>query len=71
MALARPNDRHADVGEGRGDWRVRLVHRDPHAGHLLEALEHGVGNGAAIIRTHDVAETVQALRVDAAIRSAR
>jgi dihydropteroate synthase len=27
--------------------------------------------GAAIIRTHDVAETVQALRVAAAIRSAR
>jgi dihydropteroate synthase len=27
--------------------------------------------GAAIIRTHDVAETVQALRVAVAIRSAR
>jgi dihydropteroate synthase len=27
--------------------------------------------GAAIIRTHDVRETVQALRVAAAIRSAR
>jgi dihydropteroate synthase len=36
------------------------------AAHLL-----AVANGAAIIRTHDVAETVQALRVDAAIRSAR
>jgi dihydropteroate synthase len=36
------------------------------AAHLL-----GVANGAAIIRTHDVAETVQALRVNAAIRSAR
>ena len=30
-----------------------------------------VAGGAAIIRTHDVAETVQALRVDAAIRSAQ
>ena len=30
-----------------------------------------VANGAAIVRTHDVAETVQALRVAAAIRSAR
>ena len=28
-------------------------------------------NGAAIIRTHDVAETAQALRVAAAIRSAK
>jgi dihydropteroate synthase len=36
------------------------------AAHLLAAL-----GGAAIIRTHDVAETVQALRVAAAIRSAR
>jgi dihydropteroate synthase len=36
------------------------------AAHLL-----GVAGGAAIIRTHDVAETVQALRVNAAIRSAR
>jgi dihydropteroate synthase len=30
----------------------------------------GVASGAAIIRAHDVAETVQALRVNAAIRSA-
>ena len=30
-----------------------------------------VENGAAIVRTHDVAETVQALRVAAAIRDAR
>jgi dihydropteroate synthase len=36
------------------------------AAHLL-----GVEGGAAIIRVHDVAETVQALRVNAAIRSAR
>jgi dihydropteroate synthase len=34
------------------------------AAHLLAA-----ANGAAIVRTHDVAETVQALRVSAAIRS--
>jgi len=34
------------------------------AAHLL-----AVENGAAIIRAHDVAETVQALRVDAALRS--
>jgi len=27
-----------------------------------------VANGASIIRTHDVAETVQALRIAAAIR---
>ncbi|HEY7664894.1 MAG TPA: dihydropteroate synthase [Xanthobacteraceae bacterium] len=36
------------------------------AAHLLAA-----AHGAAIIRAHDVAETVQALRVAAAIRSAR
>jgi dihydropteroate synthase len=36
------------------------------ASHLI-----AVENGAAMIRTHDVAETVQALRVAAAIRSAR
>jgi dihydropteroate synthase len=36
------------------------------AAHLL-----AVENGAAIIRAHDVGETVQALRVAAAIRSAR
>jgi dihydropteroate synthase len=36
------------------------------AAHLI-----AVQNGAAIIRTHDVAETVQALRVDVAIRSAK
>jgi dihydropteroate synthase len=36
------------------------------AAHLI-----GVENGAAIVRVHDVKETVQALRVAAAIRSAR
>jgi dihydropteroate synthase len=36
------------------------------AAHLL-----GVGGGAAIVRTHDVAETVQALRVMAAIENIR
>ena len=42
-------------------WSVRDI-----AAHLL-----GVDGGAAIIRTHDVAETGQALRVAAAIRGAR
>jgi dihydropteroate synthase len=36
------------------------------AAHLL-----AVAGGAAIVRVHDVAETVQALRINAAIRSAR
>ena len=36
------------------------------ASHLV-----AVKNGAAIVRTHDVAETVQALRVAAAIEAAR
>ena len=45
-------------------WRSRLVL-------LLDGGFYGLGdlarNGAAIIRAHDVAETVQALRVHAAI----
>ena len=57
------------------DVRMRIaVASAPHnfilggtiAAHLL-----AVAGGAAIIRTHDVAETVQALRVAAAIGSAR
>ena len=36
------------------------------ASHLI-----AIENGATIVRTHDVAETVQALRVADAIRSAR
>jgi dihydropteroate synthase len=36
------------------------------AAHLL-----AVFNGAAIIRTHDVAETIQAIKVAMAIRSAK
>jgi dihydropteroate synthase len=36
------------------------------AAHLLAVI-----NGASIIRTHDVAETVQAIKVAAAIRSAK
>ena len=44
---------------------------DQRLGGSIAAHLFGVAGGAAIIRTHDVAETVQALRVDAAIRSAR
>jgi dihydropteroate synthase len=40
-------------------------------GGSLAAHLFGVENGAAIIRAHDVQETVQALRVNAAIRSAQ
>jgi dihydropteroate synthase len=40
-------------------------------GGSLAAHLYGVENGAAIIRAHDVAETVQALRVQSAIRGAR
>jgi dihydropteroate synthase len=32
---------------------------------------YGADNGAAIVRVHDVAETVQALRVTAALRGKR
>ena len=40
-------------------------------GGSLAAHLFGVENGAAIVRAHDVHETVQALRVNAAIRSAK
>jgi dihydropteroate synthase len=40
-------------------------------GGSLAAHLFGVENGAAIVRVHDVHETVQALRVNAAIRSAK
>ena len=43
---------------------------DRRLGGSIAAHLNAVAGGAAIIRTHDVAETVQALRVDAAIRSA-
>ncbi|MBM3573537.1 MAG: dihydropteroate synthase, partial [Alphaproteobacteria bacterium] len=61
------------VGASRKRFIDAIVPSDPDhrlpgslAAHLL-----AVDNGAAIIRAHDVAETVQALRVAAAIRSAR
>src|ERR1700704_4952918 len=44
---------------------------DRRLGGSIAAHLNAVAGGAAIIRTHDVAETVQALRVDAAIWSAR
>jgi dihydropteroate synthase len=44
---------------------------DQRLGGSLAAHVLAVANGAAIIRTHDVAETVQALRVAAAIESVR
>jgi dihydropteroate synthase len=44
---------------------------DRRLGGSIAAHLTAVRNGAAIVRVHDVAETVQALRVDAAIRSAQ
>ncbi len=44
---------------------------DRRLGGSLAAHLAAVERGAVIVRTHDVAETVQALRVAAAIRSAR
>ena len=61
------------VGLSRKRFITTIVPSDPDqrlggsiAGHLLAVL-----NGAAIVRTHDVADTVQALRVAEVIRSAR
>jgi dihydropteroate synthase len=44
---------------------------DQRLGGSIAAHLFGVEAGAAIVRVHDVAETVQALRINAAIRSAR
>jgi dihydropteroate synthase len=60
-----------------GASRKRFIDRispatpDRRLGGSLAAHLAAVASGAAIVRTHDVAETVQALRVAAAIRSAR
>jgi dihydropteroate synthase len=61
------------VGASRKRFINTVIPSDPGqrlpgslAAHIL-----AVDNGASIVRTHDVAETVQALRVHAAIRSAR
>lgn len=61
------------VGASRKRFISSVIASEPHqrlggslAAHLVAAR-----NGAAIIRTHDVAETVQALRVNAAIEGHR
>jgi dihydropteroate synthase len=61
------------VGASRKRFIASVVPSEPKervpgslAAHLMS-----VANGANIIRAHDVAETVQALRVDAALRNAR
>jgi dihydropteroate synthase len=61
------------VGASRKRFIDRIVPSEPHqrlggsiAAHLIAAR-----GGARIIRTHDVAETVQALRVAAAIEDSR
>jgi len=73
-ALARLTDLHRFgcrllVGASRKRFINSVIAAEPHqriggslAAHLVAAR-----NGAAIIRAHDVAETVQALRVHAAI----
>ena len=43
---ASAHDGHPDIGEGRRDRRVRLVHRHPHARDPREPSEHGVGDRA-------------------------
>jgi dihydropteroate synthase len=61
------------VGASRKRFIASIVPADPEhrlAGSIASHLA-AVENGAAIVRVHDVAETVQALRVAAAIRNAR
>jgi dihydropteroate synthase len=61
------------IGASRKRFIDRISPAPParRLGGSLAAHLAAVANGAAIVRTHDVAETVQALRVAAAIRSAR
>jgi dihydropteroate synthase len=61
------------VGASRKRFIASIVPSEPQhrlAGSIASHLA-AVDNGAAIVRVHDVAETVQALRVAAAIRNAR
>jgi dihydropteroate synthase len=61
------------VGASRKRFIASVVPADPDdrlAGSLASHLI-AIENGASIVRVHDVAETVQALRVAAAIRAAR
>jgi dihydropteroate synthase len=61
------------VGASRKRFIASLVPSEPGgrlAGSIASHLA-AVENGAAIVRVHDVAETIQALRVAAAIRNAR
>src|SRR5580704_7393957 len=44
--LARALDDDADIVEGSGDRRVRLVHGDANAAHLGVARQHRLGDGA-------------------------
>ena len=61
------------IGASRKRFIDRISPAPPERrlGGSLTAHLAAVASGAAIVRTHDVAETVQALRVAAAIRSAR
>ncbi len=61
------------VGASRKRFIAKVTPAPPdqRLGGSIAAHLAAVAGGAAIIRTHDVAETVQALRVAAAIRSAR
>jgi dihydropteroate synthase len=61
------------VGASRKRFISTIVPSEPQQrlGGSLAAHLSAVRNGAAVIRAHDVADTVQALRVAAAIRDAR
>ena len=61
------------IGASRKRFINSVVPSEPDqrlGGSIASNLE-AVANGAAIVRVHDVAETVQALRVAAAIEAAR
>src|SRR5262249_8052389 len=61
------------LGASRKRFINAVVPSEPtqRIGGSLASHLYGAEHGAAIIRVHDVAETVQALRVNAAIRGAQ
>ena len=61
------------LGSSRKRFIASVAPSEPgdRIGGSLASMLHGVRHGADIVRVHDVAETVQALRVDAALQGQR
>jgi len=62
--MTHANDGDADIGEGRGDRRMRLVHGHAHLRNLAETIEHGFGDGAGRSLDQSVATLAKRLARD-------